>query len=334
VNLKSESVSTAHPLCAAANKFKQWEKRGLKRGDQNALILMGGAGAVPPQERLKVAECERTLDSMHVRIHQIVFAKPETFLDRQWVPERKNSASESNFRVIELAGASRALQAVRSSLDSEYQLNFQVPDDLSASENEMNIIATYHEKTFQSETVKLSPRPNSDKANPNVSMAVRQPEAQTPQRFIVLNHAESLAYEAWLEWLATAVMIGFTATFLHIRRMHGGHITISELSEGNEGGGGPVLVVLTGRHKGREYRINRSSTWIGCGWNCDIRLMTREMKRRHGRLEIQGDKAILHDFSGGNISVNGRALHAIRALGHGSVIRIGELQLLFQCGES
>jgi hypothetical protein len=42
----------------------------------------------------------------------------------------------------------------------------------------------------------------------------------------------------------------------------------------------------------------------------------------------------LQDLSEGELFVNGRPIRSVRVIGHGSVIRLGDLQLLFQCGES
>lgn len=333
-NIPSEAISTAHPLCVAERKFHHWQRRGLRESDQGAVILMGGAAPLPASEKGKVEQCERNLESMNVRIHQIVFAKPETFLERNWIQQRKKSPLQANYRVIELAGASRSLQAIKMSLDFEYELKFEVPQRLIASENEVLLAGTYHAKELQSKIFRLPPKPASAGVKTNLTLTEPKPEPPSPQRFVVLNHSENLAYEAWLEWLATAILIGFVATGLHIRRLHAGHITIRETSFTDEKNEGPSLVVLTGPNKGREYRIHQASTLIGSGWDCDIRLRAGKIKRRLGSLEIQGDKAILHDFSDGKIAVNGRHISAIRALGHGSVIRIGELQLLFLCGEA
>lgn len=333
-NIPSEAISTAHPLCVAERKFHHWQKRGLREGDQGAVILMGGAAPLSAVEKGKVDQCERNLHRMNVRIHQIVFAKPETFLERHWLQQKPNSPHVLNYRVIELAGASRALQAIKMSLDFEYELNFEVPQKFIASENEVLLTGTYHAKQFQSKVFRLPTKPDSARVNTNLTLTNPKPEPKSPQRFVVLNQSENLAYEAWLEWLATAILIGFVATGLHIRRLHAGHITIRETSLNDDKNDCPSIVVLTGPNKGREYRIHQASTLIGSGLNCDIRLRGSKMKRRVGCLEIQGDKAILHDFSDGKIAVNGRHISAVRALGHGSVIRIGELQLLFLCGEA
>ena len=129
------------------------------------------------------------------------------------------------------------------------------------------------------------------------------------------------------------MLIGIIVTVRHMNRINSGIIELPEGAERCESVSGPLLIVLNGRDKGREFRIRQYKTVLGKGWNCDVRLQPLKVRHKHGQIEIQGDKAVLRDLSEGDLYVNGRAVRSLRVIGHGSVIRLGDLQLLFRCGE-
>jgi pSer/pThr/pTyr-binding forkhead associated (FHA) protein len=340
VSLKSSSITRELPVCYAAGKFSEWQKRGLRTTDQKTLILMGGSSQLSDSDKKKASECAELLKSSGVVVYQVVFARPENYNARLWMPAAEKSTTGSTHRVVNLGGASRALQTIRSSIDNEYIISAQVPADVFWRSRKLVLQAKYHSSVFQSEPLKL---PNASSAE-LVQNAGLRPELRSqpvqlaqpipPQRMIVLTEASTLAFDAWLEWLATSFLIGIVVTVRHMQRINSGIIEIPESEGRGDVSTGPLLVVLNGRDKGREFRIRQQTTVLGKGWNCDLRLQALKVKRKHGQLEIQGDKAILRDLSEGELYVNGRAVRSLRVIGHGSVIRLGDLQLLFQCGET
>jgi len=340
VSLKSTAITRDLPVCHAARKFADWQKLGLRLTDQKTLILMGGSAPLSEADKNKVRDCTALLTEAGVVIHQVVFARPENYNGRLWIPSAERSTMGSTYRVVDLGGASRALQTVRSSIDSEYIISAQVPADVFWRSRKLSLLAKYHGSEFQSGSLKLPASSStsflqSAPALPQMRPQQRQlTQPQMPQRMVVLTEASALAFDAWLEWLATALLIGIVVTIRHIRRINSGIIEIQETEAKGDVSSGPLLVVLNGRDKGREYRIRQQTTILGKGWICDVRLQPLKVRRKHVQLEILGDKAILKDLSEGDLYVNGRAVRSLRAIGHGSVIRVGDLQLLFQCGET
>jgi pSer/pThr/pTyr-binding forkhead associated (FHA) protein len=325
-------ISRDPSVCIAAQKFSQWSKQGLKTTDQKHLILMGGSGLLSAAEKLKIDECTQQLIQQNVSVQQIVFSRMENFSKRTWLDHPEVAKAGSNFRVVDLPGASRAIQTLRTSLDHEYVLTAQLPENSASLAYQLTLHAKYHGATFRSESVVISQSPaqRSTSVPPVQIKNVLQP----PQRLIPLTRQSALAFDAWLEWLATSFLIGIAVTIRHMNRLNSGITQVPENELGGDVSQGPLLVVLNGRDRGREYRIRQNSTLLGKGWGCDVRLQSLNVKRKHGRLEIQGDKAVLQDLSEGELFVNGRPIRSVRVIGHGSVIRLGDLQLLFQCGES
>jgi hypothetical protein len=338
VSLKNTAITREPPICLAARKFSDWQKRGLLASDQKTLILMGGSAQLSDSEKKISSDCAAQLEKAGVVIHQVVFARPENFDGRLWLPHQGSSRLGSNHRVVDLGGASRALQTIRSSIESEYIITAQVPSDVLWRSQKLILKATYHGSVFQSQPLSL---PNSAttaivSALPSPTsrpQSTAQQQTNPAQRMFVMTDATALAFDAWLEWLATAVLIGIIVTVRHMNRINSGIIELPEGAERCESVSGPLLIVLNGRDKGREFRIRQYKTVLGKGWNCDVRLQPLKVRHKHGQIEIQGDKAVLRDLSEGDLYVNGRAVRSLRVIGHGSVIRLGDLQLLFRCGE-
>ena len=118
-----------------------------------------------------------------------------------------------------------------------------------------------------------------------------------------------------------------------MKRLETGIFSGDEIREQGGSKQGPLLIMLNGTDKGREFLIRQNSVVFGRGLNCDLKLKGQGIKRRHGCLSFQGDKAMLEDFSNGGLAVNGRRIQHLRIIGHGSVIQLGELQILFTCGD-
>ena len=330
--VKPSEFITDSALCIAARKFELWAKQGLRDFDQKTIVLMGGASVIDNNTRIKTENCIQTLKKQNINIHQISFSKNERSKTRLWITDPEIIAGESIYHVVDLAGASRAIQNIKTALDYEYVLTIQIPIQTEKISQTLTLVAKYHDSTFKSQPV---PLPETFTKSDSLGMKTeKQKEAPIPQKLIRLSNQSAFVLDAWLEWLAISLIIGFFVTLRHANRMHTGITEIFDRDDASDVNHGPLLIILNGKNKGKKYCIRQSSTLLGRGWTCDIRLQPLGIKRKHARLEIQGDKAILQDLSEGELIVNGRTIRSIRVIGHGSVIRMGELHLLFQCGES
>lgn len=336
VALTSTSVFRDSALCVAADKFERWASAGLKSSDQKSLILLGGAVPAVGEQLLRNNKCAERLMQMQVIVHQIVFARPETFTSRHWSRNTELLGQGGVFRVVDIQGAFRALQSIRNILDKEYSINAQIPapilGDLGNPELHIALSADYHGQQFNSSQQRLRIKYQGKQVTPELtSYAAERPSL--PPRMHFIDQRASLAINAWIEWLATSVLIGGVVTLRHMRRMQTGIDSLEEESGRLDSSHGPLLMILNGKDKGREFRIRQNKVTLGRGFNCDIRLNARHILRKHGCISFQGDKALIEDFSDGQLLVNGRPLRNFRVIGHGSVLQLGELQLLFRCGE-
>lgn len=330
--LKQSDVTTEPSLCAALNKFRAWNRYGLKSTDQKVVFMLGGSDLHSNEYLARQNDCVQKLSQMSVSIHQIVFASEERIQKRIWVDQEQIIKNGSMFRVIDLAGASRALATLQALLDNEYEINAQLPSESARLAQQIIIKGRYHGDTFSSPSLILPEAPS--KTNVIPTRFVRLGRADAPQKLVAVQNAAQLALEGWIEWLFTSFLIGLAVTLRHINRIksesylysNDGHSTLSEDL--------PSLVVLSGKHRGKLIPLDKMSCVLGSSWNCDVRLNARGVFWRHGRIEISGDKAIVEDLSRGQLLVNGRVIKKVRAIGHGSVIQLGELQLLFQCGDT
>lgn len=325
------------PICVAAKTFEQWTAAGLKNSDQKLLLLMGGASAETSVSGRSSEGCLKQLTNMNVVVHQIIFAKPETFSQRHWITQTDVLSQGAIFRVINLQGALRALQASKNLLDKEYLLRTELPTGVRADADQtpvtLQLLASYHGKTFSSLTAPFvlglgEKRHPLQPATKNADLRV------SPQKLNTVNSKFTLVVNAWLEWIATAFLVGGIVTFRHMRRMGAGALNSTEQEHEDSSDSAPLLLVLNGKDKGQEFRLKQNTVVFGHGFGCDLRLRGQRVQRKHGCLKFQGDKALLEDFSNGDLAVNGRPIHKLRIIGHGSVIQIGELQLLFRCGDT
>ncbi|MEY3903107.1 MAG: Phosphoserine phosphatase RsbU [Pseudomonadota bacterium] len=336
VGLTSASVFRDSALCVAADKFEKWASAGLKSADQKSLILLGGAIPATGDQLMRNNKCAERLTQMQVIVHQIIFARPETFVSRHWSRQTEILAQGGVFRVVDLQGAFRALQSIRNILDKEYSINAQIPATLLEQQGnpELHVAVTadYHGQQFNAAQQRLQIHAlNRQIITDQPAHPAQRPSP--PPRMHIIDQRASLAINAWIEWLATSVLIGGVVTLRHMRRMRTGVDSLEEESGRLDSSQGPLLMILNGKDKGREFRIRQNKVTLGRGFNCDIRLNARHIRRRHGCISFQGDKALIEDFSDGQLLVNGRPLRNFRVIGHGSVLQLGELQLLFRCGE-
>lgn len=330
--LKPSDVTRDPSLCAALSKFQDWNRYGLKSTDQKAIFLLGGSDSHSREYLARQNDCVQKLNQMSVAIHQVIFASEKRLQRRIWVDQEQVIKNGSLFRVIDLAGASRALATLQSLLDSEYEISAQLPSESAALAHHIVVNGHYHGDRFSSSSIVVpaaAPKPKVQATR----FAKVQP-ANAPQKLVAVQNAAQLALEGWIEWLLTSFLIGLVVMFRHINRVKSQLYLYSNEGKTSCSEDLPCLLVLSGKHRGKHIQLQKTSCVLGRSWNCDVRLNSHGVLWRHGRIEISGDKAIVENLTQGQLLVNGRAIKKIRAIGHGSVIQLGELQLLFQCGES
>ena len=81
------------------------------------------------------------------------------------------------------------------------------------------------------------------------------------------------------------------------------------------------LVILTGKHKGRQIELPEREVWIGRDDNCLVRMTSSEVSRRHCSLTPTGRGLLLRDLNSQNFTRLG--LGSRRGLGLG--IPVGDV---------
>lgn len=331
--LKAGDVTTEPSLCAALSKFNDWNRYGLKSSDQKVIFMLGGSDTHSSEYKAKQNDCVQKLSQMNVSIHQIVFASEERLQPRIWVNNEQIIKNGSLFRVIDIAGASRALATLQSLLDSEYQMSVQLPSESASLAHQVVVKGYYHGDKFTSGSFIIPAVKPTSRIQSSQTAKPKKPSAIPPQ-LVSIQNATQFALEGWIEWLLMSFLIGIVVTIRHISRVRSNLYLYPDSTNDTDNVSLPHLLVLSGKDRGKLIEIDKVSCILGRSWKCDVRLRARGVLRKHGRIEISGEKAIVEDFSHGQLLVNGRSIRKVRAIGHGSVIQLGELQLLFQCGES
>lgn len=93
---------------------------------------------------------------------------------------------------------------------------------------------------------------------------------------------------------------------------------------------GPRLVLIREGHPGRFFPLGAEQVLIGRSREARIRLEDPSVSRRHGMIEKQQARFVLHNLSDINpVAVNQEKIDGPRPLYNGDQIRIGDLTLLF-----
>jgi hypothetical protein len=92
------------------------------------------------------------------------------------------------------------------------------------------------------------------------------------------------------------------------------------------------LVILTGKHKGRQIDLPEREIWIGRDENCLVRMTSSEVSRRHCSLTPTGRGLLLRDLN----SQNGTFVNALRVddevmLQSGDRLTVGPVSFEVQC---
>lgn len=92
------------------------------------------------------------------------------------------------------------------------------------------------------------------------------------------------------------------------------------------------LVILTGKHKGRQIELPEREIWIGRDENCLVRMTSSEVSRRHCSLTPTGRGLLLRDLN----SQNGTFVNALRVddevmLQSGDRLTVGPVSFEVQC---
>jgi DNA-binding winged helix-turn-helix (wHTH) protein len=116
-----------------------------------------------------------------------------------------------------------------------------------------------------------------------------------------------------------------------VRTMHGaGYAFVGETWEGGEDAAarpGRFRLVFEGREKG----LVAGENWIGRAASCAIQVWCSKVSRKHARIVITADQAMLEDAGSRNGTfLSGRRLRAPARLRHGDLIRVGSVPFTFQ----
>lgn len=90
------------------------------------------------------------------------------------------------------------------------------------------------------------------------------------------------------------------------------------------------LVILRGRRKGRDFRIEKDVSVLGRDGTCDYIIEDDLVSRQHVRLRNDAGKYTIHDLGSGNGTfLNGKAISK-SPLEDGDVFQVGDSYILFK----
>jgi FHA domain/zinc-ribbon domain len=96
---------------------------------------------------------------------------------------------------------------------------------------------------------------------------------------------------------------------------------------------GPVLgwlVIMKGKGRGRDFRIEKESLTIGREGSCDVALDDETASRQHARVRRDSERFAVFDLGSANGTFVNRERVYKQDLNDGDVIRVGETLLLFK----
>jgi len=94
----------------------------------------------------------------------------------------------------------------------------------------------------------------------------------------------------------------------------------------------PTIKVLSGKLKGKEFRLGQEEYLIGRDPGCYIAIEEREVSRRHAMIQKRAGEYMLCDLDSTNgVYVNNLKLEK-SILKHGDVFQIGSCVFQFICG--
>lgn len=90
------------------------------------------------------------------------------------------------------------------------------------------------------------------------------------------------------------------------------------------------LVILRGRRRGRDYRIDKDVSVLGRDGTCDFVVEDDTVSRQHVRIRNDSGKFVLFDLGSGNgTHLNGEQIQRAE-LQDGDVIKVGDSLILFK----
>lgn len=90
------------------------------------------------------------------------------------------------------------------------------------------------------------------------------------------------------------------------------------------------LVIVRGRRKGRDFRIDKDTSVLGRDGSCEYAIEDDLVSRQHARIRIEDGKFVLFDLGSGNGTyVNGEPVSRTD-LQDGDVIKVGDTLILFK----
>lgn len=90
------------------------------------------------------------------------------------------------------------------------------------------------------------------------------------------------------------------------------------------------LVIMKGKRRGSDFRIDKDSVTIGREGSCDVALDDDTASREHSRIKKEGDRFEVIDLGSANGTFLNRKKVQRHKLKDGDVIKVGETLLLFK----
>lgn len=90
------------------------------------------------------------------------------------------------------------------------------------------------------------------------------------------------------------------------------------------------LVILRGRRKGRDFRIEKDVSVLGRDGTCEYIIEDDLVSRQHVRIRIDAGKFTIHDLGSGNGTLLNGAQVSKADLQDGDVFQVGDTHILFK----
>lgn len=88
----------------------------------------------------------------------------------------------------------------------------------------------------------------------------------------------------------------------------------------------PVLIVLTGKHKGKRVKLTEPETLVGRDEGAKLRIATNEVSRQHCLLVIVPDGVLVRDLGSRNSTfINGAPMNVETVLRPGDTLTVGPM---------
>ncbi len=339
---EGEGPALADTLCVAAERFHAWDLSQFKKSDQKVLVIISSPGDGPSTERYRGQNCWRSLMDQGVRVFNIAFGQSygKSNFDLGAVAQESGGYVHRIVGTVEMSAAVKNIMAL---LKNEYVIDVNAPDiALEDQPLEMKITISYHDEIFESQNH------NVGFVIPSLS-TVFLPKALTPEQQLEESNKsdakileERIMLFAWLAVsFAIAVWLGrkgyhwFKVRAKTLACNSCGHRVSKDYSNCPFRSPECVarLVVIGGIYAGQTIPIAKGETLLarfprgGAG----VKIRGRKISWwGHGRIQLDGHKALYLPSKVGRDRINGWTVHEPRLLGVGSVLQIGNQTVRFE----